>query len=341
MFKINKSKKKFHRTLIIAEVSANHCGSKKNFLNHILKAKEFGADIVKIQTYEPQDMVVHKNFKIKSGLWKGKNLWGLYKKACTPFSWHKDAFNLAKKNKIKLFSSPFSLRSLNFLKTFKPPMYKIASFELTDHKLVNEIAKLKKPIILSTGLSTISEIRSSINIIKKYHNKIVLLYCVSGYPTPISEIDFNEINNIKNKTKIKHVGFSDHTDGLEASLEAINKNVYLIERHFTLKKNSKSPDVKFSITPNELKILKDYSVSKEIFTKKNKSRTSENASKIFRRSIYALKNINKNEKFSSENIGCFMPNIGLGSENYYKIINKRASKNIKKSEVIKKNFIKK
>ena len=104
-------------------------------------------------------MVVHKNFKIKSGLWKGKNLWGLYKKACTPFSWHKDAFNLAKKNKIKLFSSPFSLRSLNFLKTFKPPMYKIASFELTDHKLVNEIAKLKKPIILSTGLSTISEIR--------------------------------------------------------------------------------------------------------------------------------------------------------------------------------------
>ena len=155
---------------------------KKNFLNHILKAKEFGADIVKIQTYEPQDMVVHKNFKIKSGLWKEKNLWGLYKKACTPFSWHKDAFNLAKKNKIKLFSSPFSLRSLNFLKTFKPPMYKIASFELTDHKLVNEIAKLKKPIILSTGLSTISEIRSSINIIKKYHNKIVLLYCVSGYP---------------------------------------------------------------------------------------------------------------------------------------------------------------
>ena len=117
MFKINKSKKKFHRTLIIAEVSANHCGSKKNFLNHILKAK-FGADIVKIQTYEPQDMVT--NFKIKSGLWKEK-IYGLYKKACTPFSWHKDAFNLAKKNKIKLFSSPFSLRSLNFLKTFKPP----------------------------------------------------------------------------------------------------------------------------------------------------------------------------------------------------------------------------
>ena len=120
-------------------------------------------------------------------------------------------------------------------------------------------------------------------------------------PDPISEIDFNEINNIKNKTKIKHVGFSDHTDGLEASLEAINKNVYLIERHFTLK-NSKSPDVKFSLTPNELKILKDYSVSKEIFTKKNKSRTSENASKIFRRSIYALKILTKTKNFHQKTL---------------------------------------
>ncbi len=341
MFKINKIKKKFHRTLIVAEISANHCGSKKNFLNHILKAKESGADLVKIQTYEPQDMIVHKNFRIKSGLWKGKNLWSLYKKACTPFSWHKDAFNLAKKNKIKLFSSPFSLRSLNFLKTFKPPIYKIASMELTDHKLVNEIAKLKKTIILSTGLSTINEIKSSINIIKKYHSKIILLYCVSGYPTPINEINFDEIKNIKNKTKIKHIGFSDHTDGIAASLEAINNNVFLIERHFTLKKNSKSPDIKFSITPKELRILKDYSISKEIFSKKNKGKTSENSSKIFRRSIYALKNINKNEKFSSENIGCFRPNIGLGSENYFKLIHKRASKNIKKDEVIRRGFIKK
>ena len=99
MFSFNKNKKKLNRTLIIAEVSANHCGSKKKFLQHILKAKEFGADLVKIQTYEPQDMVVKKNFCIKSGLWKGKNLWKLYKQACTPFSWHEDAFKLVKKIK--------------------------------------------------------------------------------------------------------------------------------------------------------------------------------------------------------------------------------------------------
>ncbi len=334
MFKYNNIKK-FKRTLIIAEVSANHCGSKKNFLNHILKAKESGADLVKIQTYEPEDMIVNKNFKIKNGLWKGKNLWKLYDQACTPFAWHKDAFKLAKKKKITLFSSPFSLRSLSFLKTFKPPIYKIASFELTDHKLVNEIAKLKKPIILSTGLSTIKEIKSSIKIIKKYHNKIILLYCVSGYPTPLEEIDFNEIDKIKKKTKIKKIGFSDHTIGINASIEAINRNVHMIERHFTINKNSKSPDIRFSISPDELMILKKYSLSREILKKKKNRKISERSSKIFRRSIYAIKNIKKNEIFNSENVDCFRPNIGMGSENYFRILNKKSKKDIKKNQVIK------
>jgi len=340
MFTIKKTKKKSNRTLIVAEVSANHCGSKKKFLDHILQANKSGADLVKIQTYEPQDMLVNKNFKIRGGLWKGENLWKLYKKACTPFDWHRDAFKLAKKNKINLFSSPFSLRALNFLKKFKPSIYKVASFEITDHKLLNEISKLKKTTILSTGLATMPEIKSAIRIIKKYHSKIILLYCVSGYPTPLKEINFKEIEKIKRETKIKDVGFSDHTDGIDASLEAINKNVFMIERHFTLKKNSKSPDVKFSITPDQLSILKKFAESKAIFLRKNKKKKSEKDSKIFRRSIYATKDIKKNEKFSSDNIDCFRPNVGLGSENYFNIINKLASKNIKKHEVIKKKFIK-
>ena len=338
MFKFNDIKK-FKRTLIIAEVSANHCGSKKNFLNHILKAKESGADLVKIQTYEPKDMIVNKNFKIKSGIWKGKNLWKLYKQACTPFAWHKDAFKLAKKKNITLFSTPFSLRSLTFLKKFNPSLYKIASFELTDHKLINEIAKLKKPIILSTGLSTLKEINSSIKIIKKYHNKIILLYCVSGYPTPLKEINFNEIDKIRKSSGIKQIGFSDHTDGIEASLEAINNKVFIIERHFTLKKNSNSPDVKFSISPEELKTLKNYSLSKKVFNINKKTKVSEKSSKIFRRSIYAIKNIKKNERFNANNIDCFRPNIGLGSENYFKVLSKRSTRNIKKNEVLKKEYI--
>ena len=177
------------RTLIIAEISANHCGSKKSFLKHILAAHKFGADLIKIQTYEPQDMVLKKNFTIKEGLWKKSNLWNLYRKAQTPFDWHYDAFKLAKKYKFELFSTPFSVRAVNFLKKFKPNLYKISSFEITDHNLITEIAKTKKPIILSTGMSSIKEIKSALKIIKKYHNKIIVLYCVSGYPTPLKDIN--------------------------------------------------------------------------------------------------------------------------------------------------------
>lgn len=213
------------RTLIIAEVSANHCGSKKNFINHILKAKEYGADLIKIQTYEPEDMIVNKKFQIKKGLWKGKNLWNLYKKAQTPFDWHYDAFKVAKKNGIELFSTPFSIRALKFLNNFKPNIYKIASFELTDHRLVTEIAKKKKPIIMSTGLSSISEINAALKIIRRYHNKIILLYCVSGYPTPLEDINFKNIEKIKTNTKVELIGFSDHTKGIDASVASLSSTL--------------------------------------------------------------------------------------------------------------------
>ena len=297
--------------------------------------------MVKIQTYEPQDMIVKKDFQLKKGLWKGMNLWKLYNKACTPFIWHKDAFKLAKKKNIILFSSPFSVRALNFLRTFKPQLYKIASFELTDHKLINEVSKLKKPIILSTGLSNLNEIKSSIKIIKKYHNKIILLYCVSGYPTPFEEINFKQFKLLRKNTNIKCIGFSDHTRGISASLEAINNNAFMVERHFTLNKKSNSPDVKFSITPDELAILKNFSLSKEKINKnKNKNKTSsEKNSLIFRRSIYAIKNIKKNEKFTKKNIDCYRPYIGLCASNYFNVLNKKASRNLRKFEVLKKNFI--
>jgi len=330
------------RTLIIAEISANHCGSKSNFLKHIIEAKKNGADLVKIQTYEPKDMVVNKNFIIKQGLWKKINLWNLYKKAQTPFAWHKDAFKTAKKNKIELFSTPFSVRSLNFLKKFNPNLYKISSFEITDHNLINEIAKTKKPVIMSTGLSSKSEIISALKIIKKYHNKVIILYCVSGYPTPLDEINFQRIKNIKKETGVNLIGFSDHTEGIDASIISLNHNVRVIERHFTLNKFSKSPDAKFSIGPEELRNLKRITQSFQLIDNENRkiNPSSEKASQIFRRSIYAIKNIKKNEKFNISNIGCYRPKIGLGANYFFKVLGKKSKVNIKKNEVIKKNFIK-
>ncbi len=328
------------RTLIIAEVSANHCGSKKNFINHILKAKEYGADLIKIQTYEPEDMIVNKKFQIKKGLWKGKNLWNLYKKAQTPFDWHYDAFKVAKKNGIELFSTPFSIRALKFLNNFKPNIYKIASFELTDHRLVTEIAKKKKPIIMSTGLSSISEINAALKIIRRYHNKIILLYCVSGYPTPLEDINFKNIEKIKTNTKVELIGFSDHTKGIDASVASLSHKVKLIEKHFTIKRNTSSPDSLFSITPNELKNLKEMTIKMDkIYNSKKRNPVSENSSKIFRRSVYATKHIKKNEKLSEKNIACFRPKVGIGAENYFNLLGKKSKKNIKQFSPIKKNMI--
>ena len=175
-----------HPPLIIAEISGNHNQNKKKFLKLIDSAFKSGADLVKIQTYEPQDITLNiknKNFRIKHGIWKNSYLWDLYKKAHTPFKWHKEAFDIAKKNKGIIFSSPFSIRAVDFLEKLNTKLYKIASFEITDLKLINYIASKRKPIILSTGMATINEIKSAIKIINKFHKKIILLHCVSNYPT--------------------------------------------------------------------------------------------------------------------------------------------------------------
>tara|TARA_B100000886_G_C20380550_1_gene473741 strand:+ start:274 stop:1308 length:1035 start_codon:yes stop_codon:yes gene_type:complete len=318
--------------LVIAEVSANHGGSKKKFLQHIIEAKKNGADLVKIQTYEPQDMVINKDYKIKRGLWKNKNLYKLYIKAQTPFDWHKDAFKIAKKNKIELFSTPFSIRAFKFLNKFKPNLYKIASFEITDLRLINEIAKTKKPIILSTGLANKNEILDAIKIIKKYHSKIVILHCISGYPTPIEEMNIQNISYLKKLTKINFTGLSDHSIGTEAAELSCFLNCCAIEKHFILNKKINSPDSKFSINKNELRNLKkkiNY-YFKILGNPKNKITKSEKPSKIFRRSIYSLKDIKKGEKITHKNVGCFRPNIGISANKYYDILNKKTKKNIKK-----------
>tara|TARA_B100001248_G_C27342250_1_gene436887 strand:- start:77 stop:1099 length:1023 start_codon:yes stop_codon:yes gene_type:complete len=339
MIKINNkiSFKKNGPPNLIAEISCNHCGSKSKFLRHILAAKESGADLVKIQTYEAQDMVVNKDFKIKSGLWKKKNLFNLYKIAQTPFAWHHDAFKLAKKIGITLFSTPFSERAFFFLKDFKPDLYKVSSFEITDLNLIKLIAKTKKPIIISTGLSSNQEIIRAINIVKKYHKKIILLHCVSGYPTPLNEVNLKRIQEIKNITKIDYVGFSDHTKGIYAPTIASNYGICAIEKHFILNNKLNSPDKRFSVTPSEFRILKD-NINKNTVMNLKKNKKSEKPSLIFRRSIFAIKKIKKNELFTKKNIKCFRPKIGAGAENYFKIIGKKAKKNIEPFSPIFKSF---
>jgi pseudaminic acid synthase len=324
--------------LIISEISSNHGGSKKKFLKLIEGSFDNGADLVKIQTYEPQDITLKENkFKIKNGLWKNKILWNLYKKACTPFEWHYDAFKIANKKKKILFSTPFSLRALNFLKQFNPKIYKISSFEITDLNLINEISKTRKPIILSTGASSIKEIENAIKVINNYHNKIIILHCISNYPTALNETNFFRLNYIKKKFSNNLIGLSDHTVDNYAALCASTLGIVAIEKHVKLNENSISEDSKFSISLKNLKKLKEqiqdinFSLSKS----KNKIEFSlDKKNRIFRRSIFAKSDIEKGKKITKNDIQTLRPKIGLDADKFFKIIGKKTKKKINKNEPI-------
>lgn len=317
--------------IIIAEISGNHNGSKSNFLKLIKSACINGADLIKIQTYEPMDITLNKNygsFKINKGIWKGQKLWSLYRKACTPFTWHRDAFKIAKKYNKIIFSSPFSLRAVDLLESLGCKLYKIASFEITDLKLIKYIASKKKPIIISTGMASLDEIKKAIKIINKYHSKIIILHCVSSYPTKLSEINLERINFLKKKFPKCLIGVSDHTDNIYSSIAATTYDIVAIEKHFKINDKSKTPDSDFSILPNQLSELKK--VTKEIkISKLSKNKNFDKINKKLRRSIFAKKNIKKNDKISKFNIDTLRPYIGICASNYFKILNKKVKKDIK------------
>ena len=322
--------------IIIAEISGNHNGSKKKFLKLIKLACLNGADLIKIQTYEPKDITLNKNygnFKIKKGLWKGKKLWDLYKKACTPFSWHNEAFKIAKKYKKEIFSSPFSIRAVDLLENLGCKIYKIASFEITDVKLIDYIASKKKPIIISTGMASLREIHKAIDIIKKYHSKIIILHCVSSYPTKLEDINLQRIEILKKKFPKFLIGLSDHTDDIYSSIAAAQLGVVLIEKHFKYNNYDKTADSSFSLTPKKLRDLKDLTL-KIYQSKKKVSKNSEKISANLRRSIFAKNILKKNQTLTKDNIETLRPAIGISASKYFDIIGRKIRKNIKKGDPI-------
>lgn len=323
------------RPLIIAEISGNHNGNKKLFLKHIKEAATNGADLVKIQTYEPKDITLdskHKRFKIQEGIWKNKNLFDLYKNAHTPYKWHKDAFKLAKKLKIPLFSSPFSSRGVALLEKFNVPIYKLASLEITDFNLVIEIAKTRKPIIISTGCASINEIKECVKLINKYHNKIIILHSVTKYPTEDNKANILRILELKKNFKKNMIGLSDHTKNIFSSIAATSLGIVLIEKHFIINKNISSEDVKFSIDIKELKLLKLY--TEKIFMMLNSKIDQNLPNKKHRRSLFAKRDILKGSIIQKKDLNSLRPKIGLCSSNFFKIIGKKIKKNKKKDDPI-------
>jgi pseudaminic acid synthase len=329
----------------VAEISANHNGSLLHAKKLIKIAKKYGADAVKLQTYTPETITINSDkpdFKIRGGLWNGKKLWDLYNKAQTPFEWHKELFDYAKQLEITCFSTPFDESAVDLLENLNCPFYKVASFEMNHIPLIKRIAQTKKPIIISTGMANLKEINLAYKTAKKNGAKeIILLYCVSNYPSKISDFNFNNIRILKERYNCK-VGFSDHSIDNKVVAAAIAAGAEVIEKHIALEGQKRGFDIAFSLKGKEIKdYLKVIRETSLIMGKKYFYRNkSENQSLQFRRSIYAISNIKKGEKFSKKNIKVIRPGYGVEPLYFKNLLGKVSPKNIKTAVPIKKNLLK-
>jgi pseudaminic acid synthase len=325
----------------VAEISANHCGN-INLAKKLIKcAKDNGADAAKLQTYTADTMTIQSNkkyFKIKNGLWKGYDLWNLYNEAHTPLEWNKKLFDYGKKLGITIFSTPFDETAVNLLEKLKCPMYKVASFEITDLLLIKKISQTKKPIIISTGMASMEEIELAYRTAKNYGAKnITLLYCVSNYPAKNTDFNLNNIKILKNKFKCR-VGLSDHSKDNRVAIAAIAVGAEMVEKHIALDKQKRGLDIEFSLKGKEIKKFKEdinlaYNLLGKNYFYRNKS---EKKSKIFRRSIFATENIKKGEKFNNQNIRRIRPGYGLEPKYYEKLIGRKSPITLDKGQPLKK-----
>lgn len=332
------------RPLLVAELSCNHCGSLKLAKKIIKEAKKQGADFIKFQTYEPGTMTLKskKNiFKIKKGLWKGKKLWELYDKAKTPFSWQKKLFAYANKIKIPAFSTPYNESAVDLLEEINCPIYKIASFELTDIPLIKRISKTKKPIIISTGMASLKEIEEAVKILKG-KNKFIILYCVTNYPANFEDFNLYNIKILQKKFGC-FVGLSDHSNDKSIAAISVVMGAKIFEKHIALKNQPKSFDYDFSLKGKE---INDFSITinktwKAIQKGKYKVSKSQGLMKKFRRSIFITKDVFKNEIISKENIKVLRPDgNGLKPKFYNTILGKRFNGNFKFGSPLLKKYIK-
>ena len=318
----------FKAPYVIAELSANHNGSLERALMSISAAKKCGADAVKIQTYTADTMTIDcdlPDFMIKGGLWDGYKLYDLYKWAQTPYEWHKPLFEHAKKEGITLFSTPFDETAVDLLESLDTPAYKIASFELADLPLIEYVAKTGKPVILSTGMATGEQIQEAVSTARDSGCKdLVLLHCISSYPVPIDQAHLLQIAVLAERFKVP-VGLSDHTLGTTAAVAAVALGACIIEKHFTLNRADKGPDCEFSLEPSEMeKLCRE---AKEAWASLGEAgfnrQKVEEGSKVFRRSLYFVKDLPAGHVVKEGDIRRIRPGMGLPPKEYQKLIGRK------------------
>ena len=333
-----------HPPYIIAEMSANH-GQDFDRALEILKAmKEAGADCVKIQTYTPDTMTIdcdNEYFRIGKGtIWEGKTLYDLYSEAYTPWDWQPKLKEEAEKLGMDLFSTPYDHSSVAFLEEMDVPAYKVASFELTDLPLIELIAHTGKPIIMSTGMGSEGEIREAVETVHTAGNdQLILLKCTSAYPATPEEADLATIPDMRERFGVE-VGLSDHTLENEVVMGALSLGACIIEKHFCLSRDEPGPDSAFSLEPQEFRTMVDavrkaetdpasIDVDPRVLGSVNYTLTEkEKSTVVFRRSIFAVEDIEAGETFTEENVRIIRPAHGLPPKMIDSVLGKTAKKSI-------------
>ncbi len=328
---------------VIAEMSANHGGSLENALSIVREAAKSGADCLKIQTYTADSLTIDCDndlFKIKGGLWDGYKLYDLYKEAGTPYEWQQAIKDECEKCGIDFLSTPFDKEGVDFLESLGAEAYKIASFELVHLPLIEYAASKGKPMIISTGMAIPEEIEDAVNACRKVGNdRIVLLKCCSEYPAPWKDMHLGNIPDMKERFKLP-VGLSDHSAGSLGAVVGVAMGACVIEKHVKLE-GVESADSKFSMTMDEFAAMVQDVRNAKIMTAgpEYELTDGEKASTIFRRSLFAVNDIKKGEKFSEDNIGIIRPGYGILPKNLTILKGKEATRDIKRGEPVTEEFL--
>jgi len=321
-------------TYIVAEMSANHNQNYDQAVELVKAAKNAGADAVKLQTYRPDTLTIDcdtEPFQIPAGnTWQGQTLYQLYSTAYTPWEWQPKLKKIANDLGLDCFSTPFDRSSVDFLVEMDVPAYKIASFELVDVPLIDYIARQGKPIIMSTGLSLLSEVDEAVRTVRQAGGtQLALLKCSSTYPAPPEEMNLRTIPHMADLFGLP-VGLSDHTLDASVAIAAVALGACIIEKHFTLSRSLPSPDSAFSLEPDEFKVMVQYIrlVEKALGGVNYEPTEKELSNRVFRRSLFAIKDVEAGEEFTEENVRSIRPGVGLAPRFLPDVLGRRALRHI-------------
>ena len=324
------------KCMIVAEMSANHNGKKETAIETVRAAKRAGADAVKLQTYRADTITLRcdkPDFIINEGsIWDGQYFYDLYEQAYTPWEWHEELFHVAKEEGLICFSSPFDKTAVDMLEALDCPVYKIASFEITDIPLIEYAASKHKPMVLATGIATEEDIQLAVEACRRMgNNDITVLKCTSSYPAPVEEANLCMIRDLAERFQVKS-GLSDHTLGSVSPIVAVTQGASMIEKHFILNRSIGGPDCSFSMEEKDFaQMVKDVrmaelSLGKTTYELTEKMRGSRSAS----RSLYVAEDMKAGEVITERNVRSVRPGFGLHPKYLKDILGKNVHRDLEK-----------